>query len=607
MALGVEREQAVAHTVGDGAQVVAGGAQRALGLQALGQVDRHADPAGAPSLAVEHDPGAQIGGKRRAVLVLNGVLALPVLAAVELARHLGHDARIGRGEELRGAAPHHLVVGPAVQSLGAAVPVRDAAVGVGRDDGDIDLLEQRGLRGHFLLGLFLLGHVLRRTANAEQLTVTVSDRSQAGLDPHGPRLIVVAVPLDRRVALTSRDRREILTRDLARVLRHRRQHVLERGADLHQHLVLRGERVEHEHRVGLRPPLPARQSREPVGLAQVLLALDQAPVHAVAPGGVTERDHEPDDPVRLVSQRVVVDRQQEARPVGPCDLEGDVADPLAGLHHRRTQVQAGVRPTRPEGLPPGRVRQGRRELDAQGLAGRGVRLHQGPVEPDDDHALVEHLQDRALEALAVGELLDSGHARRDVLREHHDADHARVVADRCEAKRMDGDAAERVEVEVERLQLTRERGPVARLEPHPRLGRDDVIDPFADDVGREVPVHIAVGEQDPQVRVDDQQPGPGQLGDQRAPQLGRVLQSLQVQMEHTPPGFAGGVEPATSTKRLSMLALHRDDRRRAQPNSTGEGQSRNPVERSQLTTRRKASGDDGAAGFGDRSDPPEEW
>ena len=239
----------------------------------------------------------------------DGVLALPMPGAVELAGHFSDDARVGRGQELRCAAPHHFVVGPTMQSLGAAVPVRDQAAGVRRDDGDVDLLEQRCLRGHLLLGELLLGHVLRGPPDAEQLAIIGTDRPQAGLDPHGSRLIRVVVALDRRVALAPGDRREILARDLARVLRYGRQHVLERGADLHQHFVLRRVRVEHVHRVGLRPPDPARQPCELMRLAQVLLTLHQAPVHPVARSGITERDDEPRDLAGLVFQRVVVGRQ----------------------------------------------------------------------------------------------------------------------------------------------------------------------------------------------------------------------------------------------------------------------------------------------------------
>ena len=262
----VEREQAVTEAVGNGLEVVARGAQRALGLQALGQVDGHAYPPGGPRSSVEHEPRAQVRGEPRAVLVADRVLALPVPAAAELGDRIGRGARrrAGRGTPWRrGRAPR-----PCDQPYSHSAPRLKCVIppgGIRGHDRHVDLLEQRRLCRDLLLGELLLGDVLGRAADAHERPVGVADHPPARLEP----CIRVRVGMAHhpRVALPAHDRQELLTRCGLLIGRHRREQAVGRphGPRLHVHIV---QRVEEQHLAGLGPPLPGRQARDRVRLGR---------------------------------------------------------------------------------------------------------------------------------------------------------------------------------------------------------------------------------------------------------------------------------------------------------------------------------------------------
>jgi len=93
-------------------------------------------------------------------------VALPSL----FGEHRGHDRVrdpivVGPDGELGDRAPEDFGARPTVEPLRAAVPVRDAALEVGRDQRHLDGVEQLRLQVDLALGLLARGDVLHRAAH----------------------------------------------------------------------------------------------------------------------------------------------------------------------------------------------------------------------------------------------------------------------------------------------------------------------------------------------------------------------------------------------------------------------------------------------------------
>ena len=86
---------------------------------------------------------------------------------------------------------------------------------------------------------------------------------------------------------------------------------------------------------------------------------------------------------------------------------------------------------------------------------------------------------------------------------------------------------------LETLRVAVERVAVTRSQDLPCLLGCDVRQQTANHVvGIEEAVRLTIGQEDPHFGVDDQQLSADELADQRAPEIGRLVEALEVQGGH---------------------------------------------------------------------------
>ena len=199
--LAVDREQSLAHALGDGLRVVARVAQGGLGGDTRGDVHGHADDGGGDALIVVDEAVAHVGCEQRAFLAANEQLAVPAPVTAQLHhQQFGGRGVLGHHQFARVAADRFLG-GPAVERLGAVVPGQHDARHVAGDHRRVDLVEQH--RVHAVLSLALgpsrpRGHRVERgppqvdRAETARLALIGVGRGSSG--DAGQRLLALVAP-----------------------------------------------------------------------------------------------------------------------------------------------------------------------------------------------------------------------------------------------------------------------------------------------------------------------------------------------------------------------------------------------------------------------------